>query len=175
MKTFIKAKLKKNPLTREANDFYAQVILNGKYGVSEIIDELLKNNKEISKENALELINSFNQKVVELLASGSEVNTNLLTLSPIIKGAIINKMWNPTLNKLDVNISYGYELSKALIDTEIQLFEEQANASEIIDKSLRISEKKLINKNIIDSNNLTLKLSSEPPCGMAFRKWLCNS
>ncbi|MEI6596314.1 MAG: DNA-binding domain-containing protein [Bacteroidota bacterium] len=175
MKTFISAQLKKNPLTKEPNDFYAQVILNGKYGVSEIIDELLKDNKEISKKNALELINSFNQKVVELLATGSQVNTNLLTLSPIIKGPFINKKWNPTLNKVDVNISYGYELSKALIDTKIQVIEEQANASEIIDKSQRISEKKTISKNIIDSNNLTLKSNPEPPCGMAFRKWLCNS
>lgn len=175
MKTVLKAKLKKSPLTRDPNESYAQVILNGKYGVSEIIDELLKSNKEISKETALELINSFNRKAIELVVTGNQVNTGLVSLSPIIKGSFINKIWNPTINRVDVNILPGFELNKALIDTNIQIIEEQGEIVEIIDQSQRISEKKVLIENNSDTNNLTLKSNPEPPCGMAFRKWLCNS
>ena len=175
MKTVLKAKLKKSPLTRDPNESYAQVILNGKYGVSEIIDELLKSNKEISKETALELINSFNRKAIELVVTGNQVNTGLVSLSPIIKGSFINKIWNPTRNRVDVNILSGFELNKALIDTNIQIIEEQGEIVEIIDQSQRISEKKVLIENNSDTNHLTLKSNPEPPCGMAFRKWLCNS
>ena len=175
MKTVLKAKLKKSPLTRDPNESYAQVILNGKYGVSEIIDELLKSNKEISKETALELINSFNRKAIELVVTGNQVNTGLVSLSPIIKGSFINKIWNPTINRVDVNILPGFELNKALIDTNIQIIEEQGEIVEIIDQSQRISEKKVLIENNSDTNHLTLKSNPEPPCGMAFRKWLCNS
>jgi len=175
MKTFLKAKLKKNPLTRDQNDFYAQVILDGKYGVSEIVDELLTSNTEISRENAIELINLFNKKVGELLVTGNEVNTGLVNLSPIIKGSFINKKWDPAINKVDVNISKGFELNKALVNTNIQIMEEQGEIGETIDQSQRISAKEFFSENNSDMNHLTLKSNPEPPCGMAFRRWLCNS
>ena len=175
MKTFLKAKLNRSPLTRDPNEFYAQVILNGKYGVSEIIDELLINNKEINKEIALDLINSFNKKVLELLATGNQVNTGLLSLSPIIKGSFRNKQWNPVINKVDVNILTGFELNRALINTNIQIIEEPGKIVDTIDQSQRIAEREFIAENNSETNHLTIKSEIEPPCGMAFRRWLCNS
>ena len=175
MRTFIKAKFKKNPLTIDPTDFYAQVILNGKYGVSEIIDTILGENPKLNKETAMELINTFNQKIVELIVSGNQVNTGLVTVSPIIKGSLHNKMWNPTINRVDVNITQGFELSKALIETNIEMMEDQGDVREVIDQTQKIAEKKQLDENSSELNNLNIRSEAEPPCGIAFRRWLCNS
>lgn len=173
MKTFLKARFKKNPLTSDPGDYYAQVVLNSKLGISEIIDLLVKENKHIDRESAFELINLFNKKTVDLIVSGNQVNTGIVSLSPTIKGSFYNKKWNPAANRVDVNISQGFELSKALLETNIQIMEEQGEITEIIDQVQKISERQ---QNIENNQELnTIKSGAEPPCGMAFRQWLCNS
>ena len=174
MKSYLKAKLKKNFLTRDPNDYYAQVILNGKYGVSEILDELLKDNAEISKKAAIELINTFNSKVVELLVSGNQVNTGLVSLSPIIKGSFVKRNWNALVNRVDVGVSNGFELNKALIDTNIQIVEDQGEVVENINQIQRLSEAESLTGNG-EIHHSTVKPAQEPPCGTAFRNWLCTS
>ncbi len=175
MRTFIKAKFKKNPLSMDPNDFYAQVVLSGKFGVLEIIDAVLAENTSVNKDVAIEIISAFNKKIVELVVSGNQVNSGLVTVTPIIKGSLNNKMWNPLVNRVDANISQGLELSRALIETNIELQEEHGGIREVIDQTINITDKKLIEKNNSELDMLNINSQKEPPCGIAFRRWLHNS
>ncbi len=175
MKTILKAMLKRNLITKNQNEYYAQILLAETFNVSDIITELIKDNKDLNQEFALALIKSFNTKVIELVASGNQVNTGLVSISPIIKGSIINKKWNASINRVDANILAGFELNKALINTNIQVLEEQSETLETIDQSVLASESEVTNENNEFINHIILKPKPEPPCGIAFRRWLWNS
>jgi hypothetical protein len=169
MKTILKAKLKRNPLTSDPDDFYVQVLLNGSVGVEGIIEEMLKENNDIDPKMALNIITLFNKKTTECIASGKHVNTGLVSFNPVIKGALYKKVWNPKVNRVDVNISRGFELSKALIETNIQIIEEHGDVFDVISQN----KQRLVES--VDYKDELLDTASEPACGMAFRRWLCNS
>lgn len=178
MKNILKARLRRNPFTRDSSDYKAQVIVNGNLGLTEIIDELLKENTDVNRESALNIINAFNRKAAELVVSGYIVNTGLVSLSPVIKNSFYGKKWNPNINSIDVSFSQGYELRKALNDTDIELVEEQGEVletQESFDQCASGSENTLLNETKSVYNNSTFNPANEPPCGIAFRRWLCNS
>jgi len=175
MKTIINAKLKKNSLSRESDDLYVQIINIESFGLEDIINELVKENPELNSVVALKTINAFNQKIIELVATGNQVNTGLVNLYPTIKGSIAENSWNPVLNRVDTIITQGIELGRALFDTNIQLYDEQGNELEIIDQAKKLMDMKLQNKSNTGIETSKFNQNTEPPCGMAFRKWLCNS
>ena len=173
MKT-IKAKLKKNPLSIDQSDYYAQIIINGKYGISEIFDTIITENSTVNKDIAIEIINGFNKKVVELLATGYEVNTGLQTLSPIIKGSIKNKKWKSTVNRIDVSITNEAILTNTLLETKIEMMDEKNDEYDLIDQTKPLTKKKTLDENNLELNTKGNKSEEEPPLGNAFRKWLWN-
>jgi hypothetical protein len=175
MKTILKAKLIKQPFSRESADFHAQIVDNRTFVIEDIIDELLKENTELDAKMIFNIVCAFNRKVIELVASGNQVNTGLVSLQPSIKGLLNNKNWNPAGNRLEVLISQGIELGKTLIDTTIILQDEQGVELEVVDQTKKLLEMKLTAKNDTNAENFSSKLNSEPPCGIAFRRWLCNS
>jgi len=175
MKTILNARLKKNSLSRESSDYYAQIINIKNIEIEDIIDELVIDNPELNSVMAFEIINAFNQKVIELVASGNQINTGLVNLYPMIKGCIAENNWNPILNRVEVIVNQGIELGKALFDTNVQLIDENGNELELIDQAKKLLEVKHQNKSNPNIENSISNPNTEPLCGMAFRKWLCNS
>jgi hypothetical protein len=171
----VKAKLIKHSFSSESSDYQAKIIETKTVGVQDIIEELLKDNKELNANMVFEIVGAFNRKVLELVASGNPVNTGLVNIYPSIKGLLTNKNWNPAVNRLEVLISQGIELGKTLNDTNIILQDEQGIELEIVNQTQKIMEMKLSAKNDTNIDISLLKLNTEPPCGIAFRRWLCNS
>lgn len=172
MKTVLNAKLRKNHLSCDPLDYNAQVVVNGNLGIVEVIDELLKENVDMNREQILNIMTAFNRKASELVVSGFNVNTGLVILSPIIKGPFYEKKWNSNINSVDVSFKPGYALNKALNDTDIQILEEHGEVFESINQS---TESSSINENQSNNDSWLLNSTQEPACGMAFRRWLCNS
>jgi hypothetical protein len=174
MKKILKAKLYKKRLAVDIYDYNAQVILNGNIGITEIVDELITENNDLSREAAINLINSFNQKVAEKVVSGYQVNSGLVRLSPVIKGYFNDKKWNPILNRIDISISQGYELNSALSETCIELHNDKNDTFEFIDP-IEQSRKHIENSQKHEEKNSLVNTSYEPACGIAFRRWLCEA
>jgi len=174
MKKILKAKLYKKRLAVDIYDYNAQVILNGNIGISEIVDELITENNEISREAAIKLINNFNQKVAEKVVSGYQVNSGLVRLSPVIKGYFTNKKWSPVVNRVDISITQSYALNNALSETCIELYNDMNDTFEFIDP-LEQSRKHIENSQKYEDNNTVNNAAYEPACGIAFRRWLCEA
>ena len=178
MKKILSVKLQRNP-THTTNDFNAQVITIGSVGLSEIIDEIIKEDNGIDRETALRILNAFNGKAADLVVSGYEVNTNLVTLSPTVNGSFYGGKFNHELSSVDVLVKFGEELNKALIDNAFQIIEiENTDIKESSEQTEQLLDS--FNDNIATANrpgysSSLLNPEREPACGIAFRRWLCNS
>jgi hypothetical protein len=104
MKNVLKAWLIKTRLTKNSTELYAQVSNEGKVGVSEIVDEILKDGLDMNREVVLDIIKRFNQKSSEMVVTGHNVNTGLVKMRPLIKGSFFNHDWNPNINWIDVTL-----------------------------------------------------------------------
>ena len=85
MKNILKAWLRKNQLTRDPNDYVAQIAVAGNLGMSDVIDELLRDGKVFDRELAIDIIADFNRKSAQLVANGNNVNTGLINMRSSIR------------------------------------------------------------------------------------------
>ena len=179
MKKILNVRLQRNPLTLNPNEYDAHMVTIGYLGLQEIIDELIKEDKEIDKEQALKILNAFNHKTADLVSSGHNVNTNLVTLSPTVKGSFSSGKFNHELNSVDISNKCGYKLNNALTNNDLQISEvENADNKEVIEQSgqlLNSFDNNIKNEYKSEYSSSLLNPSREPACGMAFRRWLCNS
>jgi hypothetical protein len=60
-----------------------------------IVDELVKEGMEIKRETVVDIISRYNRKAAELVVSGYNVNTGLVYMRPVIKGAFYDKVGTP--------------------------------------------------------------------------------
>ncbi len=179
MKKILNVKLQRNPLTHNPYDYNAHVVTVGNIGLSEIIDEMIKEDKEINKETAFKILNAFNSKAADLVISGYNVDTNLVTLSPTVNGSFYGGKFNHELSSVDISVKFGTELNKALINSNFQLVEvENTDNKESNEQTEQLLDS--FNDNISTErrpgySSSLLNPEREPACGMAFRRWLCNS
>ncbi|MDD4993152.1 MAG: DNA-binding domain-containing protein [Paludibacter sp.] len=178
MKNVLKAWLIKNRLTKNSTELYAQVSSEGKVGVTEIVDEIMKDGLDINREQVLDIINRFNQKSAEMVVTGHNVNTGLVRMRPIIKGSFYNHDWNPNINWIDVTLMHGSVLSAAISNTTVQIIGEQVGVAEgafvseptsqLIARDLHANVTRTMEKSENEIDNI-------PACGIAFRQWLFKS
>ncbi|HPS13694.1 MAG TPA: DNA-binding domain-containing protein [Prolixibacteraceae bacterium] len=132
MKNILKAWLKKNPLTPDPNDYTATVVSSGSVGVDQIIDEIVSDGTELKRETILNIVTRFNNKAADLALSGYNVNTGLVYMRPIIKGAFYGKTWDPAVNSVYVSITQGIELREAVAETTVEILGIQSDPIEIL-------------------------------------------
>jgi len=179
MKKILNVKLQRNPLSHNPTNYIAQVVTIGSVGLSEIIDEMIKENKDIDKETAFNLLNAFNRKAADLVISGYNVDTNLVTLSPTVNGSFYGGKFNHELSSVDISVKFGNELNKALLSSNFQVVEvENTDNKESNEQNEQLLDS--FNDNISTErrpgySSSLLNPEREPACGMAFRRWLCNS
>ncbi len=174
MEKILKAKLYKRSLVHDLFDYNAQVISHGEVEISEIVDELLEDNPQYNREDAIQLIMKFNQQAAKMVASGYHVNTGLVNISPVIKGPFVEKKWSARLNRIETVLTYGSEISKALSETCIELYDEPNELLGLINPSEEM-KKMRENPTYNDVSSYNQSTFKEPACGIAFRRWLCEA
>lgn len=132
MKKVLKAWLRKNQLTADPNDYMASADVIDSVDLRAIVDELVKEGMEIKRETVVDIISRYNRKAAELVVSGYNVNTGLVYMRPVIKGAFYEKVWNPETNPVYVAINQGMDLRNAIAETTVEIQGIQSDPLEII-------------------------------------------
>lgn len=132
MKKILRAWLRKNQLTADPNDYMASVVVNGSIDAVDIVDELVKEGMELKRETVVDIVTRYNRKAAELVLSGYNVNTGLVYMRPVIKGAFYDKTWNAETNSVYVSINQGMDLRNAVAETTVEILGEQSDPLEIL-------------------------------------------
>ncbi len=164
--------IRKNPLTPDPTDYIAVPVTIGSIGIGGIVDELQKEGIELKRETVIDVVTRFNRKAAEMLAIGHNVNTGLVHMRPVIKGAFYGKSWNPAVNSIAASISPGVYLRKAMTETVVEILGEQANPLEMTGMTDAFTGK--TDGTITKGRNAELKGSylkiagDDPACGVYF-------
>jgi hypothetical protein len=172
MKKVLKAWLRKNQLTADPNDYMASADVIDSIDLSAIVDELVKEGMEIKRETVVDIISRYNRKAAELVVSGYNVNTGLVYMRPVIKGAFYEKVWNPETNPVYVAINQGMDLRNAIAETTVEILGIQSDPLEII--SLTDSTTGKTDGTLTKGRNAELKgsylkiVGENADCGVSF-------
>jgi hypothetical protein len=177
MKNALKAWLRKTQLTIDPTEYNTQVVVKGNMGMSDIVDELLKEGVEMNRAEILDIITRFNRKSADLALSGYNVNNGLVNMRSSIKGPLFGGKWNPNVNWIDVNITQGKELYEAIAETTVEILGEKDEIIEsynIPNRTGRFTGNYQSKVRSVEVNAPETKTVAEPACGIAFRTWLCK-
>lgn len=172
MKKVLKAWLRKNQLTADPNDYMASADVIDSVDLRAIVDELVKEGMEIKRETVVDIISRYNRKAAELVVSGYNVNTGLVYMRPVIKGAFYDKVWNSETNSVYVAINQGMDLRNAIAETTVEILGIQSDPLEII--SLTDSTTGKTDGTLTKGRNAELKgsylkiVGENADCGVSF-------
>jgi hypothetical protein len=121
MSNLLKAWLKNNQLTEDPKDFVASVSGMGSKNLNDIVDAIMKDGTENERSTIVGIVTRFQEKAMQLVLSGHSVNTGMVYMRPVIKGAFYDKVWNPEANSVYVAMNQGMQLRKAAEDTKVEL------------------------------------------------------
>ena len=168
----LNAWIRKNPLTPDPNDFVAVPVTIGSVSISSIVDELENEGMELKRETVIDVVNRFNRKAAELFVSGHNVNTGLVYMRPIIKGAFYGKTWNPETNSLVASITPGADLRAAIAETVVEILGEQSSPIEVLALTDTVTGK--TDGTLTKGRNAEIKgsylkvVGEDPSCGITF-------
>jgi hypothetical protein len=120
----MKAWLKKNPLTPEANDYFVVIESFGSINPAGIIDGLKADGMELKPETVLDVITRYNNKCIDLALSGYNVSTGLVYMKAAVKGVAYDRTWDPERNRLHIAISQGLDMRNAVAETTVEIMGE---------------------------------------------------
>ena len=112
------------------------------------------------------------RKAAELVVSGYNVNTGLVYMRAVIKGAFYEKVWNPETNPVYVAINQGMDLRNAIAETTVEILGIQSDPLEII--SLTDSTTGKTDGTLTKGRNAELKgsylkiVGENADCGVSF-------
>lgn len=178
MKNTLKTGLTRSHKTKDPTFNDAHVIIAGNRQTADIIDEIINEGLTVDREIILDVIARFNRKAAELVLSGYNVNTGLVTMNSEIKGQVHNEKWNPYTNKIGVSFKPGIDLLQEINNTKVEIMKDEVLNNEITD----INQMNQSANNTSVSNQATrvndryLHIDNDvPACGIAFRRWLCKA
>ena len=173
MQITLKAWIRKNHLTEDPNDFAASVISSGSATTADIVKALVKEGMEIKPETAIDIITRFNRKASELVLSGFNVNTGLVYMRPVIKGAFYDKNWSSATNPVYIAMNQGSDLRMAVSETVVQILGEQNDPMSIFtitNTTTGNTEGVLTAGRNVEIKGSFIKVTGElPECGVEFK------
>ena len=178
MKNILKAWLRKNQLAIDPTEYNAQIVVKGNLGITDVLDELIKEGVEMNKETMLDILTRFNKKSADMVLSGYNVNTGLVNMRSTIKGPLFGGKWNPNVNWVDVALSQGKDLYDAIAETTVEIMgekEETLDRYPLSGQTNHSTNDSTPKVQSFEMNGSQLKIVGEPACGIAFRRWLCKS
>jgi len=173
MKNVLKARLTYNQQSQDPNIYSVQVLIKGNMDITDIIDELLKEGTELNREEMIDIVTRFNRKSAELVLTGYNVNTGLVKMSPIIKGQLYQKKWNPSINSVSVAITGGNDLHQAVADTSVEMVGEQDEPIDVYNLTEKTTQ--LVDSIPLNAIKVKLNISNiddKVACGIDFHNWL---
>jgi hypothetical protein len=120
----VKAWFRKNHLTEDPSDAIVVIESLGSMVPDEIIEELKKDGMELKPETVKDVITRYNNKCIDLVLQGHNVNTGLVYLHISPKGVVYNKKWDPERNSIHVTVSPSKELRETVAEVEIEIMGE---------------------------------------------------
>ncbi|MDR0872090.1 MAG: hypothetical protein LBN27_01310, partial [Prevotellaceae bacterium] len=127
MKNQLKVWLQKNELTTDPNDFTASVSTPGSATFDDIINEIVSEGTEHSRETLADISRRFQRASSRLVLNGYNVNTGQVYMRPVITGAFYDKKWNAEKNSIYVSITQGVDLRHEVADTSVEILGEKAD------------------------------------------------
>ena len=168
----MKAWIRKNLLTADPNDYVGVPVTSGSAGINDIVAELVKEGMELKTETVIDVINRFNRKTADMVVAGYNVNTGLVYIRPVIKGAFYNKTWNPEVNTLIASVTPGATLRAAVADTTVEILGEQSNPLEMLMLTDTFTGKTdgtlTIGRNAEIKGSYLKIVGDDPDCGISF-------
>ncbi len=173
MSNLLKAWLKNNHLTEDPNDFSATVSGMGSKNLDDIVDDIMKDGTENNRNTIKNIVTRFQEKAMQLVLSGHNVNTGMVYMRPVIKGAIYNKTWNPETNAVYVAINQGMQLRQAISDTSVQILGVQPDSMEIFSLTNMVTGS--TDGTLIKGRNCEIRgsyikvVGEDPTCGVTLK------
>ena len=114
-----------NHLTDDPDDYMGMVTDNETIGTEQIVEQMIGKGSTVTKAEALSVIEEFNYAVVQAVASGNNVNTELFKVYPSISGVFVNQSdsFDKTRHSIRLNLNAGYRLSEAIGNIELRKVE----------------------------------------------------
>jgi len=178
MRNLLKVSLTKNVNYKYSNIYNAQILDNQNITIIDIVGELRKDGLELDEKQVLDVIDKFNKKVSEKVFSGKNVCTGLVNISPFVKGPLAEKRWDSKVNKVEIVLTAGTDLTHSMSETTVEIFDEKQSVIgvyKLSDQLDNLSEYNVQRECKVDLRDTKLNLTEDPACGIAFRTWLWKS
>ena len=173
MERKLKAWLKPNHLTADPSDFNVLIESFGSIAPDGVIKELVAEGMELKPETVLDVVTRYNRKCIEMVLRGYNVNTGIVYMRPIVRGAFYDKTWNAERHRLYVAITQGAELRAAVAETTVEIMGEHPDLMSlfnITDLSTGSSSGTLTRGFNAELKGAYLRIAGDnPACGIYFR------
>jgi len=114
-----------NLLTDDPEDHMAVVTDNETVTTEQIVERMIGRGSTVTKAEALSVIEEFNAAVVDAVAEGNNVNTELFKVYPSIAGVFANAQdsFDPKRHAVRINLNAGNRLQQILSKIELRRVE----------------------------------------------------
>ena len=128
MKHTLKGWLVDNAVTTDdKEDKILQLESAGSLTLSDIIDEMKKEDTGLRTETLEHAMKLFNRVVSDLLLNGFAVNTGLFHAVPQFRGVVRNGHWDPEKNSIYVSFTQDKELREAIAETSVNILGDKSS------------------------------------------------
>lgn len=114
-----------NHLTDDPNDYMAVVTDNETITTDQIVEQMIGKGSTVTKAEALSVIEEFSYAVVQAVASGQNVNTELFKVYPSISGVFNdqNDGFDKSRHSIRLSLNAGHRLAEAVANIELRKVE----------------------------------------------------
>jgi hypothetical protein len=114
-----------NHLTDDPDDYMGLVTDNDTITTEQIIDRMIGKGSTITKAEALSVIEEFSYAIVEAVANGNNVNTELFKVYPSLSGVFVDEhdSFDKNRHSIRLNLNAGKRLSEIVSDIELRKVE----------------------------------------------------
>jgi len=114
-----------NHLTDDPDDYMGLVTDNETISTEQIVEKMIGKGSTVTKAEALSVIEEFNYAVVEAIANGNNVNTELFKVYPSLSGVFVNEQdaFDKNRHSVRLNLNAGKRLAEAISNIELRKVE----------------------------------------------------
>lgn len=114
-----------NHLTDDPDDYMGLVTDNETITTEQIVEQMIGKGSTVTKAEALSVIEEFNYAVVDSIAKGNNVNTELFKVYPSLSGVFVNEhdVFDKKRHSIRLNLNAGKRLAEAASNIELRKVE----------------------------------------------------
>lgn len=114
-----------NHLTDDPDDYMGLVTDNETITTEQIVEQMIGKGSTVTKAEALSVIEEFNYAVVDSIAKGNNVNTELFKVYPSLSGVFVDEhdAFDKNRHSIRLNLNAGKRLAEAVSNIELRKVE----------------------------------------------------